>query len=572
VAVALLAAALLLLPATQPEGSPATSARAGPRGAPSPSPIPAVVPRVGALSAVAPAAGGASARMIVSTADPASVPNDGITTNLTAFPTATFPPSSSFQTGAEEVIGGYEGVFGLFTNDQRAPTAFYAIFSNTTDQTVRLEYWVALPVVEGVAYHFSLVRSNGTTWTLTVNGQLFGDNATTATFDYGALTATWLGGLGFSEVAIYASSTTVPRSYDASTAFAVHLPTSGWYLPRNGTVNYTGPVGASWGVEGRVELSQLAPGEVRSGTSLAPIRNTSVLWSTGALPVSVTATATAPTVLGLGVVGVGVNVTTLSGAPIAGVPVYVGDSLGGFTNPATVVTGGDGSAATLLAAPNVTATSTDVIRATVSILGYSGSASVSVTVTPAVEIVVTASSARIAVAPGSTSQLAFQTSDPSGHPYPAVALVLTSVYAGNLSGVSGAAGLVVQPTAGTSDPNGTFVATLLAPPTSGEYAVQAAVTSLGAWGHASVNVSVRPPPPSFWAQYGSSRIVPLVGAAIVVALLAVVVLWVRRRRGKRQPLPEMDLRRLRQAPEAPMGTPSSGGPPVSRTPPGSSTP
>ena len=123
-----------------------------------------------------------------------------------------------------------------------------------------------------------------------------------------------------------------------------------------------------------------------------------------------------------------------------------------------------------------------------------------------------------------------------------------------------------------SDPNGSFPVAVQAPPLSGEYAILASVASLGAWGHVTVNVSVRPPPPSFWAQYGPSRIVPAVGLAIVLALVVVVVVWTRRRRGKRQPLPEMDLRRMRQDVDETGRAAAPGVPPVSRMPPGSGTP
>ncbi|MCI4362589.1 MAG: hypothetical protein L3J77_05310, partial [Thermoplasmata archaeon] len=303
-ALALLVGALVLLPLS---GERAPGAE-GP-GAPVAGPpalfhaLPAAA-RGLAASPSSPSALGASARMLVGTEDPASVPNDGIATNLTAFPNVPLPADSSFQTGAEEVIGGYEAVFGLFTNTAMAPTAFYTVFTNTSDQTARLEYWTALPIVEGAPYDFVLQRTNGTVWTLTVNGEPFGDNASTADFDYGALAATWLGGLTFSELAIYATTTTVPATYVATSAIGVHLPSGGWYLPRNATANYTGPVGASWGVEGRIQLASLAPGELDSGTSFAPIRNSSPLWNGGALPVVVSVSFDAPSVLGLGVVGV----------------------------------------------------------------------------------------------------------------------------------------------------------------------------------------------------------------------------------------------------------------------------
>ncbi|MCI4329516.1 MAG: hypothetical protein L3J80_01435 [Thermoplasmata archaeon] len=519
----------------------------------------------------APDAGGASGRILVGTSDGAAVPNDGIQSNLTAFPTVTFPADSSFQTGAEEVIGGYEAVFGLFTNTAMAPTAFYTIFTNTSDQTVRLVYWVSLPILAGAPYDFVLQRASGTVWTLSVNGQTFGDNASAASFDFGASSSTWLGGIGFSELAIYSASSTVPSSYLATAALAVHRLGSGWYVPQNGTANYTGPTGAAWGAEGRIQLGGLAPDEVESGTSLAPLRNATGLWSTGALPVTVSLSFTGPSVLGLSVVGVDVNVTTLGGAPLGGVPVFLGDTLGGSASPPTVFTSQDGTSASLLTAPNVSAPSTDVVQATVTILGYSGSASGSVAVTPAEEVVIDATRTSVTLAPGASTTLTFQTLDVAGHPYPLVALTLTPEFAVGAVGTYGGAGVVVQPDAGITDPNASFSATLLAPPQAGAYAVLASVVSLGAWGHATVSVTVRPPPPSFWAQYGPSRIVPAIGVLAFVVVVAVVALWVRRRRGKHQPLPEMDLRKMRQDTEAGR-TPVGTGPPVSRTPPGSSTP
>lgn len=554
-------------------GPPGAAARSFPVAAP-PGSLPTVLgeaPRNPAAAPATPAATGASARILIGTADGTAVPNDGIATNITAFPDVTLPADSSFQTGAEEVIGTYEAVFGLFTNTAMAPTAFYTIFGNTSDQTVRLFYWVGLPILAGAAYDFALQRANGTVWTLTVNGRVFGDNPSAASFDFGAGAASWLGGVGFSELAIYSSTTSVPSSYLATSAFAVHRANSGWYVPQNGSANYTGPVGASWGVEGRTELGELAPGEVQSGTSLAPLRNVSRLWSTGALPVSVSMTFTSPSVLGLGVVGVEVNVTTPGGNPVGGVPVYLGDALGGNASPSTVVSSQAGTSASLLTAANVSTATTDVVRATVTILGYSGSTAASVTVTPAVEILVDSGTGTVTLAPGASAQLTFHTLDTGGHPYPLVALALSTEFPNGSAGSSGGAGVIVMPDAGITDPNGSLSATVLAPPQAGSYAVLVSVVSLGAWGHTTVPVNVRPPPPSFWEKYGPSRIVPAALVTGVAVAIVVLVLLIRRRRGKRQPLPEMDLRRMRRETDS-SRSPAGPRAPATRTPPESGTP
>jgi hypothetical protein len=340
---------------------------------------------------VAPAtSGGASTRLLVTTGDALAVPNDGVETNLTAFPSATFPADSSFQTGAEEVIGSYEAVFGLFTNDKTAPTAFYSIFTNATDQPVRNLYWTGLPIVAGGAYDFRLEFTNGTTWTLTVNGVEFG-NATAAAFDFGATRSTWLGGLSYSEVAIYSATTTVPTSFVATTALAVHRPGGDWYLPISGIANYTGPSSAAYGIEGELQLSGFAPGEVVSGTSLAAVRTSEVLWNSGPVPVSVAVTVSPTTAAGLGFVNAVVSVTTPSGTPLGTVPVYVGDTLGGSATPSTVYTEENGAASTILTLANESATVGDSVRAVVTILGFVGSASTGLTVGPSVQILVSVS-------------------------------------------------------------------------------------------------------------------------------------------------------------------------------------
>ena len=234
----------------------------------------------------------------------------------------------------------------------------------------------------GDVYDFQLEESSGTVWTLSVNGVPFGDNVSASTFDFEAPTATWLGGVSFSEVAIYSATTTVPVSFVATTALAVHHPGGGWYLPGNGTASYTGPPSAAFGIEGRVQLDGFAPGEVASGTSLAAVRGTEPLWTTGPVPVDVGVTLSSATVPGLGLVNVQVNVSAPSVGPLGTVPVYVEDTLGGNATPPTVYTEADGLGATILVLPNESAAVGTMVRAVVTILGFVGSASTGLTDRP----------------------------------------------------------------------------------------------------------------------------------------------------------------------------------------------
>ena len=330
--------------------------------------------------------------------------------------------------------------------------------------------------------------------------------------------------------------------------------------------------GAAWGVEGRNSLPSLAPGEVESGTSLAAVRNTSNLWSGGPIPVQVAVTPTAATVPGLGVVAVTVTVSTLGGAALGEVPVYVGDTLGGNASPATVLTSSTGSGATLLSAPNESASEADLVVAAVTIFGYSGSASAPITVTASVQVVVLPSATTLAIGPGASTNLTFRTVDSSGRSYPGVALTFGTVDLGPANVSGGNLILTATPDAGITDASGNLTIVVTAPEGAGTFALVATVSALGAWGHGNVHVDVRPPTPTFWQHYGTTVVVPVVGLAVLVAIVVLVVLSVRRERRRRPPLPEMDLRTLRQERGSGGSEGTSAPPPVNRTPPASGSP
>lgn len=549
-----LLAALLLVPlvpvnAGPPAGAPGTRT----------SPSLATTTEGKAAAPLAPMAGG-QGRVLVNTTDTASVPNDGLRMNLTDFPAVTMPPDSSFQASAEEGIGGYQAVFGIFENSVTPPTAFYSIFTNQTNQNVRLGYWSSMPLVPGEAYDFALVRTNGTNWTLTVNGVLFGGNLTTASFDFGAVDATWLTSVSFSEVAIYATTSVVPAILSIPLAFAVHRG-AGWYLPGSAQAWYVGGGGAQWGVQGRIQRGTLAPGELESGSTIGNVTSGTSLWTGGIVPVVVALAFASPSVVATSPTQVTVTVRTLSNAPIPSVPVYLSDALNGSFVPPTVDTDPTGSGSVLFETPNVSAPVSDAVRATVTVFGYSGVTTLPIGLTPPAQVVLTADPPSPAAAPGGRVLVTFLASDPAGTPVADVQIEFAAESAGGAS--------TAEPGFGSTGSDGRLSVTVAVPSVPGTVVLTARVSQVGAWGHATVQIAVRSPPVPFWVQYETPLLELVLGAAF--ALLAMVVLLRRRRR--RRAIPSMPLRRyIRELKDAGPTVPAPGTPPVSRRPPSSGSP
>jgi hypothetical protein len=497
---------------------------------------------------------GGQGRMILVTSDPATVPNEGLRTNITAFLPAQFGPDSSFQVAATEAIGTYDAVFGLFENTQFPPVPFFSVFSNTTDATIHLAYWTNETALSNVAYDFALRPLNGTVWQLTVNGALFGGNRTDATFDFGATSATWSGGISFSEIALYPSTTTAPPSFLVSLAFAVFEGLS-WYLPESATVTFGGTPGSAWGVEGRIQHPTLAPGEIVSGTSIPTILNGSLLWTGGPLPVEVVVTVPS-TSIGLTTIAAQVEISDPSGAPLPDVSLAWNDALGGNFTPSAGLTNLTGGQISGFSTPNVTASASDLVRAMVTTFGYVGTAGVAVLVAPATQILLRPLAGSLTVAPGGKLAIEFSAMDTNGHPE----VGLTVAFVSNT-------GSITMPY-GVTDAQATAVTQFVAPSITTTSIVTASVAGPGAWGKGAAVVAVHPPPASLWDRYGTD-----VEAGAAIALVALlIVLVVRRRRRRRQSLPSMPIRQyyheLKPASPGPAEPPAD----VSRTPPGSSSP
>lgn len=496
--------------------------------------------------------------------DPSIVPNNGLRVNITAFDSSTLPPDSSLQVASEEAIGPFEAVMGIFENTGNLPTAFFSVFTNRTDQTAHLSYWPSFPLVPGQSYDFSIVPTNGTNWTVELNGQLFGGNRSAATFDFGATNATWFTSVGFSEIAIYLSGTTVPPLVTIPLALAVRHGAN-WDLPSDARASFLGSAGAQWGVEGRAQRSNLAPGELLTGTGIANVTNGTVLWTGGIVPVLVgitfdTAmfTSTVPSIAR-------VEVTDTLGAGIGGVALFVHDSLGGLFNPPDMTTNASGGAASLYETPNVTARSMDLVSVSVTLFGYSGAAAQSLPIDPATQILLVSSPDSPSVAPGGVIDLSYTATDTAGVPVPQLFLSFSVVGAASLT-----------PNFGATDPNGSVVVQLQAPSAVGTVVVSASVASLGFWGHRTTSVAVVIPAPTFWRQYGT-EIGDAAGVALLVGVVALVYLLLRRGRKR---IPEMKLRTylkesedrqsaVRSTTDGRGAVPESG---PSRTPPSSGTP
>lgn len=509
------------------------------------------------------AGSGGQGRILVQSNDPNVVPNDGLRANLTGFGSAPEPAQSSFQVGVEEVIGAYEAVFGLFSNSGTGPTAFFSVFTNQTDQNVRLGYWPTYPVIEGQAYDFALQRSNGTLWSLTINGQLFGGNASASSFDFRTAQATWAVGLSFSQVAIYQNVTTVPGSFVVPLALAVHLA-SGWYLPTSGYPTYIGSGGAAWGVDGRDQHPSLAPGELETGTSIPTVANGTALWSTGPVGVRVGLTMSAPSVRATIPVAILAQVTATDGTPLPGVALFFNDSKNGSFLTTVATTNGTGGATAVLETPNLTAAGSDFVEARVTLFGFSGYAGASLDLTPAVQVFVRLQAAGATVAPNGALGLVALATDAQGHAQGGVLLTLTAVPAAGLS-----------PAFGVTDSSGSVRLVLTAPAQPTTVVVTATAATAGVWGHGGVSVHVGVVTIPWYTRYGGT-----IEAVVFLAAVGLILgyLVYRRRRGHRA-IPEMPLRemireeraRLHPSPPGPAGPPGGTHDP-NRTPPGSGSP
>ncbi|HZY91640.1 MAG TPA: Ig-like domain-containing protein [Thermoplasmata archaeon] len=481
--------------------------------------LPSAANVLGPIAALAPASTGGQGRLIVNSSDPAVVPNTGLRTNITNYFALPFPANSAFQVSAEETIGNYVAVFGIFQNDQFYPVPFFSVFSNVSDATVHLAYWSNLTLVGGQSYDFELTLESGTVWALRMNGVLFGLNASLATFDFQTNASTWAEGLSFSEVALYANTLTTPGILDIPLAFAVQRP-GGWYLPE-AAKSYMVTTQEGWGAVGRIQNGSLAPGELVSGLAITPLPNGTSLWTGGPVPVSVRLGLAAPSIRGTTIVEATASVYTSGGFPLSGVALDFGDGANSTFSPPYGATDATGFLSTFLGAPNVSASRNDQVTATVTLFGYVGAAAAGLTIIPPTQLFLNLSPGVLEAAAGSSLTVTVTAVDGSGAPGAGV-LLLASVLAGHAS---------VTPYT-TTDAAGRATLVFTAPTNAEVVPLTVFVGAPGYWGHRNVNVTVRALPPTLFAILEPY----VVGAGL--ALLAVGIAWaIRSRRRKLPPLP-----------------------------------
>jgi hypothetical protein len=463
-------------------------------------------------------------RIDVTTNDSAADSNDGLRMNVSGFLSGSVPANSSLQVSVEETIGSFQAVFGLFENSQLPMTPFYAVYPVGSITPQLLLYWRTILFGPGGVYDFALTHTAGTRWTLALNGLPFVGNSTAASFDFGVGNVTGGASLRFAELAFQPQSSYLPASMLVPLALGVRKNSS-WYVPDLGLVTTCG-VPSAWGVEGRVQQADLAPGELRSGTQVPGISNGTPAWTEGAVPVRLTIAIAPTTLRATSSADVRVGVTTMRGAPIPGVFLAGHDALGGKLVPAIGETNASGGAEFIFVAPNVTANSSDLVTSLVTLLGYTGFVGQAIALVPAIQFLITADSTTVSVTPGSSTTLSFEVTDLAGHAASGIVVVFSVQVGANLA-----------PGSSVSDASGRVATRLDAPAYATTFLVRAEVGEGGAWGSTTVTVHVSSPTPS---------IVPLAvaigGIGVVIAAAFFFGLRSLRRRQKgRLPVPELGL-------------------------------
>jgi hypothetical protein len=525
---------LLCLPVAPLAGGAASHGHPAPAGGPFSRPG-SVAPAV-----QDPRLSGGSQELVVTSADPAGVPNTGFETNLTMFDLTSLPAASAFQVSSFDVLGRYVAVFGVFANTTIPPIAFFSIYTNNSDTRLLLEYWPGLALDPGVGYCFALTHTTGGHWEFTVNGEPFGFAAPNATFDFGVPSGNWSRGIGFTELSEWSNEPFLAPEVTATLALA-EFTGAGWYLPRPANATTSGASVEPWGLAGTLQRPALAPGEIESGPKEASLPNGTALWESGPVPVELRMTLNNTALPASGGTYANLLVDDTSGVPLDGVWISLSDSAGGRFYPPLTETDPNGSARAVFVAPNGSVALLDRISAVVSILGFVGSAAVNVSVAAAVHVELEAPAVVKAAAAGQVA-VTLRLLDVNGTPLPGVGVSF------NLSGPGG-----LVPPAAISDLNGTVETTVLAPGTPEVVELMARVVAPGFWGFAVTTVEVvnaaAPSGPSPWTNLGVG-----LGLAAVFAALAYAEYRARERHPYR-PLPPFRRRSAPPAPPAPAPPP-----------------
>lgn len=467
---------------------------------------------------------GSGGALAARSADPRAVPNRGFATNLTMFlMPSPVPKNATFLVLSEEVVGTTLLAMGLVALSTLGPypLPFWAVLDNTTGALVTCGVGSYSPT-PGTPLDFRAEETNGTTWSVTMNGSPFGGSTS---IPLNASEATWTGGIALVSLAAYNGTAWVPGAVDLPQALTV-LTATPYYLPSPVTAFWTGRAGASWGQAGTAQNVSLPLGALQVGSSLAFTPNGTVLWQRPApVPANVTVSVSPSTVPGGARAEVSARVTH-GGRPLSGLALAWNSSSGGSFGPAPPTDAG-GWSNTSFVAPVLKSTATVQLTATLTGTASAGGGSVNVTVlsSQGINVTLTAQAVPSSGPPGEnltvTLRAAVGTALGGSVPLPPLQISV---------GTSPAGAEIIPQSPWLTNASGVAVGHLLLPAAPGTLELTFQLVSPGYRGRATLNLTVAPVPP----VQGPSRLSSPEEGVVVLGVAAVLVLgavtWGLRRR------------------------------------------
>ncbi len=473
---------------------------------------------------------GSGGALAARSADPRAVPNRGFATNLTMFlMPSPVPKNATFLVLSEEVVGTTLLAMGLVALSTLGPypLPFWAVLDNTTGALVTCGVGSYSPT-PGTPLDFRAEETNGTTWSVTMNGSPFGGSAS---IPLNASEATWTGGIALVSLAAYNGTAWIPGAVDLPQALTV-LTGVPYYLPSPVTAFWTGRAGTSWGEAGTSQNGSLPLGTLQVGSALAFPPNGTVLWQRPPpVPANVTVSVSPSTVSGGASAEVSARATH-GGRPLSGQALVWSSSSGGSFGPAPP-TDADGWSNTSFVAPVLSITGTVELTATLTGSAFVGTGSANVTVlsSQGINVTLVAQAVPSSGPPGEnlTVTLRATVGNAPGGSVPLAPLEI-SVETSPLE-------VEIAPQSPWStNASGVAVGHLLLPAAPGTVEVTFQLTSPGYRGRTTLNLTVTPAAPARAPSGLSSLEEGMVILGVVAALALVAVAWVlRRRRTARDP-------------------------------------
>jgi hypothetical protein len=479
-------------------------------------------PSLGALS-------GSGGALAAHSLDPRAVPNRGFAMNLTMFlMPSPVPKNASFLVLSEEVVGSTVLAMGLVAISTLGPypLPFWAVLDNKTGALVTCGVGNYSPT-PGTPLDFRAEETNGTTWSVTMNGSPFGGSSAIA---LNASEATWTGGIAVVSLAAYNQTAWVPGMVELPQALTV-LTRIPYYTPGTVEAFWTGRNTTAWGEAGNAQNASLPIGSLQIGSRLAFIPNGTVLW-TRPPPVAanVTVHASPSTLTGGATTDLSSRVLR-DGSPLSGLPIEWNSSGGGTFGPSTP-TDALGWSNTTFLAPVLPAGGSVEITATVTSTAYIGQGSTTLAITPsaAIQVDLTATAVPSSGPPGGNVTITLTGREATG-PSPGAPASQLRVSVG----ISPAAGGISPGSPWTTNSSGQARGSLLLPPDAPMVELVFRVISPGYEGIAYLNITINAAPSSPGAAGLTGPEWDLVGVGVALVLATLLVVAYRRRRKARTP-------------------------------------